>query len=271
MSYITRVECLLGRAAEASGVVSALGASLTWSAAYRLAGALAYQFQMEAEEGPRFGISERLQRAEKRVSEMESLLAWAREYATNEEWLPSADEVVDGLGRDMPRAVQGLLSPEELAAEFEIDLELVVQANKLDAVRRKEANERLAAVAAANRESIRRKVAAGLAGHLSVEEGWDMDAALASRVMGKLADKLSDHGMRRLGRATSTLRPSRRASLATDFKLLHALCVEADELAVRWEADAEREAQDYAFRTDHPEDRAGENRLGASGDQDEVA
>lgn len=267
MSYINKIESVLSRATEVSGIGAAIGASLTWSAAYRLANALAVQFQIEAQETARFGISERLQRTEKRVAECESLLAFAREYATNEEWLPTADEVVDGLGRELPRQVDGLLDPEEFARQFGIELELVQQAEAMEASRRKEINERLRQVAEANRESIRRQVANGLAGHLRVDPHWDMEPRMAQAVMGKIADKLSDHALRRLGRATRTIRPSVRAGLATDFKMLQKLCEEADALAARWDADAERAEQDYAFSTDHTV-RDGEDRLGESGEQD---
>ena len=268
MSNITKLENILSQSAEVDGLLPALGASLAWSAGMRYLNALIWLEDLGRQPGqPRFGTSDAVQRAEGRVEEAETVLAWALGYCTNEELKPTADQLLELAASTQSSAQDQLLTDEEMAAEFGCEVADIVAAREMDAAKQAEIQARLAESLALSRESIERRLRAGLDGSGFIEDGWDVDTTIAQRTAEKLAVKLEEHALRRMARATRTIRPRLRTKLAAEFRLTKALCEKADELSARLMCQIDTEGPGYAEKIDHRQDI--DSRLCASSAADE--
>lgn len=256
MINLAKVESLLTQLETIEGLTGAIMASVTWSYGCSLANMLALRERLDHPDSEFARLKAdvrrtRAERMEKRIEELESVLAWATAYA-NPEYTPSGKGILDlVLGNDKPSAS---LSDDEYREQFcsamgitEKEASALFQAT---AAQRAEQRQLIKRTLEVSRELMERRIDAAIAAEPVLGDLTTRDTV---RILERIAEKCEVYEGQRLQRAALTRRTRRLAQLAAERRLLADIANKADELAARLAAEAENEGPEELVPERHNE------------------
>jgi hypothetical protein len=245
MSNITKVEQRINDLKLVNGVHGSLMASLVWSYSASLASAIAVRARMDHPDDNQFtrlrSMPEadkltRLKRQDQRITEISSIISWAKEEATPD-FLPTGESVIALVTKEnnAPR-----VTPEEEIKTFATTMGVTIAeataAFEGNAKQNLERQELTRQAILRDQKYIANEIDAALRFESGDFELSDYDAA---RILEKVASKCDQYEQQRLQQAAGTRRAKRLADLGAERRLLIDVMNKADTLADQMATDAE--------------------------------